>query len=414
MTHDEPHDRRWQAVAFLFAAFALCYVDRQAVFSIYPVLQKELGFSGAQLGLVGSLFVWSYALTMPLAGRLADSFRRDRLLILSLVLWSIGTLGTALSRSVTMFLGWRVMMGLTESLYFPAAMAILATLHPGPTRSRALSIHQCAQLLGIVAGGWYGGWAADQIGWRNGFAALCIIGLGYSLVLLFFFRRVSLNRTAARPISEGSRHLLHSPLYLLLAATFFCFCGVLWIVYAWLPDLLYELFKLSLSTSGFDATLYIQAGCGVGTVLGGWLADRLAVRVRAARFYTVGCGVLLSMPCVYLAFRASTIGEFKVFATGFGLLSGLAIGNWFAAAYDVVRDQDYGFATGLLNMTGGVSAGIAMLAAGVYKSSLGLAGIMAWASVFAALAGIALLIGARSGIGLRKIPHPGAAGQNPA
>lgn len=409
MTHDDPHNRRWQAVAFLFAAFALCYVDRQAAFSIFPVLKKDLGFSSAQLGLVGSVFVWSYALSMPLAGRLADIFRRDRLLIASLVLWSISTLGTALSGSGATFLGWRVMMGLTESLYFPAAMAILATLHPGPTRSRALSIHQSAQLLGIVAGGWYGGWAADQIGWRNGFAALCIVGMGYSFVLWLFFRRIPLARTVARPVSEGSRKLLHSPLYLLLAATFFCFCGVLWIVYAWLPDLLYERFGLSLSTSGFDATLYVQVGCGVGTLLGGWLADRLASRVRAARFYTVGCGVLLCMPCVYLAFRASSLAEFKVFATGFGLFSGLAIGNWFAAAYDVVRDQDHGLATGLLNMTGGVSAGIAMLAAGVYKSTLGLAGIMAWASVLAALAGIALLAGARSVFPPRETPVAGTA-----
>lgn len=395
MNRDNAHNRHWQAVAFLFAAFALCYVDRQAAFSIFPVLQKELGFSSAQLGLVGSLFVWSYALTMPLAGRLADIFRRDRLLIASLMLWSLSTLGTALSGSVATFLGWRVMMGLTESLYFPAAMAILATLHPGPTRSRALSIHQSAQLLGIVAGGWYGGWAADQVGWRNGFAALCFVGLGYSLVLFIFFRKIPLTGTVARSVSEGSRQLLHSPLYLLLGATFFCFCGVLWIVYAWLPDLLYERFGLSLSGSGFDATLYVQVASGAGTLLGGWLADRLAARVRAARFYVVGCGVLLSMPCVYLAFRASSLEEFRLFATGFGLLSGLAIGNWFAAAYDVVRDQDYGFATGLLNMAGGVSAGIAMLAAGVYKSTLGLAGIMAWASVFAALAGIALLTGAR-------------------
>jgi MFS family permease len=173
--------------------------------------------------------------------------------------------------------------------------------------------------------------------------------------------------------------------------------------------LLYERFGLSLSTSGFNATLYVQVGCGVGTLLGGWLADRLAARVRAARFYTVGCGVILSMPCVYLAFRASSLDEFRIFATAFGLLSGLAIGNWFAAAYDVVREQDYGFATGLLNMTGGVSAGIAMLMAGVYKSTLGLAGIMAWASVLAALAGVALLVGARSVFGLRKNLVPGAA-----
>lgn len=123
-------NQRWQMVALLSVAFALCYVDRQAAFSIFPVLKKELGFSDTQLGLVGSLFGWSYALSMPGAGRIADLVRRDWLVIASLVLWSLATLGTAFSNSPTSFLVWRVVMGLTESLYFPAALGIRAVLHP--------------------------------------------------------------------------------------------------------------------------------------------------------------------------------------------------------------------------------------------------------------------------------------------
>src|SRR6185437_1122957 len=106
-------DRRWHVVVFLSVAFMLCYLDRQVAFSIFPVLKKELGFSDTQLGMVGSLFVWSYAISMPIAGRIADLVRRDRLVIASLVLWSIGILGTALSKSPISFLVWRVVMGLT-------------------------------------------------------------------------------------------------------------------------------------------------------------------------------------------------------------------------------------------------------------------------------------------------------------
>ncbi len=356
VTERDEKDRRWQIVAFLFAAFALCYIDRQVVFSIFPVLKKELGFSDTQLGLVGSLFGWSYALSMPIAGRIADTVRRDRLVIASLALWSVATLGTSLSRSSTAFLAWRVVMGLTESLYFPAAVGILAALHPGSTRSRALSIHQSAQLAGIIAGGWYGGWAAESMGWRMGFRVLCIAGIVYSIVLIRVFRDLSLTSSPARqttPVNTGK--LLRMPLFLILAFSFFWFCAVLWIVYAWLPDLLYEHFRLSLSASGLDATVYIQVSCGAGVLAGGWLADRVALRIRAARLYVVGCGMLFSAPCAHFALTAVTLSQFRLYAVAFGLLAGLAIGNIFAAAYDVVADRNYGFAAGVLNMAGGVA-----------------------------------------------------------
>ena len=69
----------WAAVAFLWFAYLLNYMDRQVVFSIFPVLRSDMRFSDTQLGLVGTLFIWVYSLCMPLTGRLADLVRRDRL-----------------------------------------------------------------------------------------------------------------------------------------------------------------------------------------------------------------------------------------------------------------------------------------------------------------------------------------------
>ena len=389
-------DRRWLMVALLSVAFALCYLDRQAVFSIFPVLKKELGFSDTQLGLVGSLFGWSYALSMPIAGRIADIVRRDRLVISSLVLWSLATFGTALSHSPESFLAWRVVMGLTESLYFPAAVGILAVLHPGPTRSRALSIHQAAQLVGIIAGGWYGGRAAETIGWRLGFVALCVAGIVYSLILATAFRDTPLHHSPLPHASrQGAGDLFRVPLFLLLTFSFFWFCGMLWIVYAWLPDLLYERFRLSLSGSGLDATLYIQISCGVGVLTGGWLADRLTRRIRSARLYVVGCGMLFSSPCAYLAFAAVTLAQFRLYAVAFGLLAGFAIANIFAAAFDVISDRNYSFATGILNMIGGLSGGASMLLVGIYKSEFGITSLMAWAAAATACSGVLLFAGVR-------------------
>ncbi|MFN8006439.1 MAG: MFS transporter [Terriglobia bacterium] len=107
-------------VVLLWFALALNYVDRQMVYSIFPALKAELHFTDIQLALVGSLFTWVYALGMPVAGYLADRVRRERMIVASMVLWSIATLGCGLSQSVAGFLVWRGAMGITESLYYPA------------------------------------------------------------------------------------------------------------------------------------------------------------------------------------------------------------------------------------------------------------------------------------------------------
>ncbi|MEO7142165.1 MAG: MFS transporter, partial [Bryobacteraceae bacterium] len=86
----------WLVVALLWVAFLINYVDRQSVFSIYPVLKRDLHLSDPQLGLAGTVFIWTYSLCMPFTGRLADLFRRDRIIIASIVLWSLATLGTGL------------------------------------------------------------------------------------------------------------------------------------------------------------------------------------------------------------------------------------------------------------------------------------------------------------------------------
>jgi MFS family permease len=402
MSRSRSESHSWHVVGLLFVAFTLCYVDRQSAFAIFPVLKRDLGFSDVQLGLVGSLFGWSYALSMPLAGRIADIVRRDRLVVTSLILWSFAALGTARSGSPGAFLLWRVVMGLTESLYFPAAIAIIGVLHASATRSRALSVHQSAQMVGIVAGGWYGGWTAEHLGWRSGFSLLWILGLTYALVLLIGLSRVPAAKQITRPgWPQSLQELRQSPLYFALAGAFFCFCAEIWIVYAWLPDVLFERFRLSLTASGLDATLYIQASCFPGVLAGGWVADRFVFRIRAARLSVVAWGILLSAPFVVLAFRASSVELFEFYAAGFGFLAGLAMSNIFAAAYDLVRDETYGFAAGTLNMTGGISGGAAMLLVGAYKERFGTNQLVTWSAAAAMLSAIILLGFTRSRFGRR-------------
>jgi MFS family permease len=332
---------------------------------------------------------------MPLTGRLADVVRRDRLVIASLVFWSLATLGTGLSHSAPAFLFWRAVMGVTESLYVPAALATIAALHPGATRSKALAIHSTAQFAGIIAGGWYGGWAADHIGWRRGFAVVAIAGAAYALVLWSAFRGTPKSgiRLTTRHAHSGAKpvDIFKSASYWALALAFFSFCTMLWMLYAWFPNFIYERYHLSMTESSLAATVYIQISCMVGVLAGGVLADWLVQRIRYGRFLIAVVGLAGCAPFGFLSLAAGSLAIAKLSATAFGFFAGVFVANTFAAAYDVISRQNYGLGTGLLNLVGGLAGGAAILAAGLWKASLGMVPLMKWQAIASGGAAILLL-----------------------
>jgi MFS family permease len=374
----------WLTVGLLWIAYLINYLDRQVVFSIFPVLTRDLRFSDAQLGLIGTVFIWVYSLCMPFTGRLADLVRRDRLVLVSLVLWSLATLGTGLSGSVSAFLFWRAAMGVTESIFMPAALGLVAVWHSGGTRSRALATFATGQFAGIAAGGWYGGWMADHTGWRAGFYWLTAAGLWYAAVLL-----AALRPAPAAPTVHQRRaapfDVLKSRSYLALCAAFFNFCVILWILFAWLANFIYERYRLSLTESGYRATLFLQSGTAAGVLLGGALGDRFAKRFPGGRFYVGGFGLFACAPFAYALLTVDSLVLLESFSAAFGFLSGLFIANLFASAYDVVPERNYGFAAGALNMIGGLAGGAAILLTGLLKGSLGMAGLVRWGAVASAV-----------------------------
>lgn len=379
-------------VAFLWVAFALNYVDRQMVYSMFPALQSELGFSGPRLGLIGSVFLWVYTLSMPLAGRLADRGRREGMVLLSLILWSVATLGCGWSQSEAAFLGWRAAMGLTEALYFPAALALIAGHYADSARSRALGIHQSAQLVGVVIGGWYGGWSADHVGWRQAFAVAGGFGIAYSLVLWRALRGLQPAAVEYVLSQPGRvRDLARSRCYVTLCLAFAAFCAMQWIFFAWFPSFLYQRYQLSMTDSGWNATVFIQTSTIAGILAGGALADWLSKRYKAARFYVAAMGVLCCAPFAYLTFAAESLAVARLFSALFGLFGGSLAANAFAAAYDVIDPRNRGVGSGVLNMMGGISSSSMIYLAGLWKDSVGFPTMMLWMMVAAISAALLLL-----------------------
>jgi MFS family permease len=384
--------RAWSIVALLWFTFLLNYIDRQTVFSIYPSLSRELGFTSMQLGLIGSVFLWVYSLSSAVTGRLADLFRKDALVIACLAIWSVATLATGMSYSVNTFLFWRGVMGFSESLYLPASMALIAMVHSASARSTALALHQTAQMIGIILGGWGGGWMADRFGWRSSFILLAVVGIAYAPVLWAGLRKVPPPQIAVTAKRTGWLRIFRSPCYLALAAAFTAYCLMLWIFYAWFPAHLYERFHLSQAESGLTASLYPQGSTVLGVLFWGVAADWLVRRTKMGRFLVLGTGILFCAPFAYLALSLRSLFWVKIAAVGFGFFAGGLHSNISAAAFDLMPAENYGVAVGALNLIGGIGGGIAILGAGIYRNRIGVGAIMGWSAVVAALAAVCMLL----------------------
>jgi len=269
--------RAWAVVALLWVAYFLYYTDRQLTFSIFKVFREQLHFSEVQLGLVGSVFLWVYGLTSPVAGQLGDWISKRLLVALSLGLWGAATALTGLSHSPESVLAFRALIGVVEGLFMPSAVALVASAHGPATRSRAMGVLSAAQLAGVVAGGSYGGWMADSGRWQWAFFSLGFLGLAFVGPFAAGLRRVVDEPATRTPrcsqISIAA--LARVPSYGVLCVVYPTFCFALWLVYSWLPDYFRARFALTLAEAGFASTAYAQGATLVGLVAGGAAADRL-------------------------------------------------------------------------------------------------------------------------------------------
>ena len=399
------HRQGIQLVAFMWGAYFLNYCDRQAVFAMFPSLRADLGMSDTQLGYVGAVFLWVYAFGCPVSGWLGDRYSKRLLVVLSLVVWSIVTLGTGLVASGAMMLVMRAAMGVSESLYMSSAVALTASAYAPEKRSRAVSMLMTGQIAGTVAGSWFGGWMADRGQWRGAFFVLGALGVLYALPYFAFLRRVGEPAvvSGARPVFSP---LGRSRVFLLLCLVFPVFVFGLWLLYGWLPAFLHDKFALNQSDAAFNATVYLQTATFIGILTGGMIADKLHLRVRSARFWLLVAGLVLSAPCIHFLGNSGTIGVTRLAATGFGFFSGLFIANIFPAAFDVVATESRATAVGFLNFCGAIMSGFATLFGGLWKQSLGIDRMLTLTALGYLLAAALVVAGVRWFLPREPVSHP--------
>ncbi len=407
-------EARWRVVAFLACAAALNYADRSAMSSVLPALRADFQLTDVQLGLLGSLFLWGYALGSPIAGVLADRWSRRALVVWSLALWSGVTALMGAANGFVALVLLRLGLGLAECLYLPAATALLADHHGPETRGRAMSIHSLGLNFGVVLGGACAGYLAEHFGWRAGFWVLGLGGIALALAARHFVTdgpaavasaATSLPRAS---LAEAARYLLGVPSYhVLLAKAMLAGVGV-WVFFNWLPLYFREAFDMTLGAAGFAGTFMLQISTMLGIAFGGWLSDRAAARGTQRRMLVQGLSYLAAAPFLLLFLIRPSFAAVTAAVSLFSFFRGLGQANENPTLCEVIPVRYRSTGIGIMNTCATAAGGVGVLLAGVLKSTFGLNAIFAGISLLFLIAGIALVFAYRHWIA-RDIARANAA-----
>ncbi|MGQ0647253.1 MAG: MFS transporter [Gemmatimonadaceae bacterium] len=322
----------WFVVMLLIPVALLNYLDRQLLASMkFSVMQDIPDIAlEARWGTILALFKWVYAIVSPIGGFLADRYSRRHVIAGSLVVWSMVTWMTGHVATYEQLLITRALMGISEALYIPAALALITDLHTGETRSRAVGLHQMGIYLGVIIGG-FGGYAAESpaVGWRWAFAVCGVAGIVYAGPLFFALRPSSrvtdAVRRAGTSLGPALRELSGNRSFALLVLyfTFPALAG--WVVRDWMPAILKAEFGIGQGVAGVSATMYWQLAAIVGAITGGWLADRWMRRTARGRINVSALGMSLIVPAMFGVGYAPATGALWV-AIAFLVLFGLGWG----------------------------------------------------------------------------------------
>jgi len=368
----------WLVVALLWTVALLNYMDRQMLSTMKLAIMGDIREleKAENFGRLMAVFLWIYGLMSPLAGLIADRVNRKWLITGSLFVWSGVTLMMGYAKTFDQLYVLRALMGVSEALYIPAGLALIADYHRGSTRSLAVGIHMTGLYAGQALGG-FGATVAHTWSWQITFHTFGLIGVIYSAVLIFFLhekREVQVRKV--RPEKSGNllNSVLHSLGMLLGMISFWVILFYFavpslpgWAVKNWLPTLFADTLGIDMSRAGPMCTITIAASSFLGVIIGGITADRWIMKNLRGRIYTGAIGLSLTIPALLLAGFSNGITGIIAGGILFGLGFGMFDTNNMPILCQFVSPRHRAAGYGLMNLTG-VFAG-AMVTSWLGKST---------------------------------------------
>ena len=327
----------WVVVGLLWVVALLNYMDRQMLSTMkeamshsIPELEKAETF-----GNLMAAFMWIYGLMSPFAGAIADRMNRKWLIVASLFVWSSVTLLMGFTHDFSTLYILRMVMGLSEAMYIPAALALIADFHTGKSRSLAIGVHMTGLYVGQALGG-FGAMLSHHLSWENTFIYFGLFGALYALVLATFLHetdaqleRIKNGAKTNESQSNGLNNVVKSFGKILSSVPFW---GMLifftatslpgWATKNWLPTLFEQNLHLNMQVAGPISTATIALSSFIGVFVGGAISDRWVRTNVKGRVYTSAMGLGMMAPALaFLGFGSSywsVIGGGFLFGFGLG------------------------------------------------------------------------------------------------
>ena len=358
----------WIVVGLLWGVALLNYMDRQMLSTMKDAMQVDIVElqSATNFGYLMAIFLWIYALMSPVSGVIADRMSRKWLIVGSLFVWSSVTYLMGIAETFNQIVFLRALMGVSEALYIPAGLSLIADYHTGKSRSLAVGIHMTGLYTGQAIGG-FGATVADAFSWHTTFHWFGIIGIAYAVILMLFLHDkkteiLPTEKLQANPQKEKDsvftslKSLLTNVAFWVILLYFAAPSLPGWATKNWLPTLFAENLDLPMSQAGPISTITIAVSSFIGVLIGGPLSDKWVQKNLRGGVYTGAIGLGLTIPSLLLL----GFGHNLVAVVGAGLLFGIGYGifdtNNMPILCQFVSHKQRATAYGVMNMIG-VSAG---------------------------------------------------------
>lgn len=351
----------WIVVGLLWIVALLNYMDRQMLSTMRDAMQIDISEleSAVNFGRLMAIFLWIYGLVSPFAGAIADRVSRKWLIIASLGVWSAVTTLMSFCTNYNEIFWLRALMGVSEALYIPAALSLIADYHTGKSRSFAIGIHMTGLYLGQAVGG-FGATLAAAFSWQQTFNWFGIIGVAYAIllmVLLYEKRDVAQENISATPeqkipVLKGFGMIFSNMAFWVILFFFASTSLPGWATKNWLPTLFADSLNTPMSQAGPISTITIALSSFLGILAGGPLSDKWVKRNVKGRVYTSAIGLAMMIPALILLGLGK--GMFAAVAAGlfFGIGYGMFDTNNMPILCQFVPSKLRATAYGIMNMTG--------------------------------------------------------------
>lgn len=358
------NSHKYVVFALLYIAFCILFIDRAAISISIASMGKEFGLTSSQSGLVLSIFYISYALIQVPGGWLSDKLGSKVVIIIAVLMWSIFTMLTGFSWSITSLLVIRFMFGIGEGPYAAACLSETSEVFGYKNRSKATSSMLSSNYVGSAIAPMIVAPIMIAFGWRMTFHVVGIIGIAFIIIYYFAVRPIRKNKS----VDEGKKEVKKGNWSEILTS------GMVWqfVIIAfgismvnkgldsWMPTYLLKVRHINLKSISYLVPLPFIAA-GIGAFSSGWIMDKF---FKNREKLIIAVSSLLTTIFVFEMYNSKTLTSVIIFEVITYFFKSITFASTYSLFSKIITQDNYGSSMGVLNFGGQLAGFVAPLAMG--------------------------------------------------